>query len=294
MSGVTSLAGLVASLVLAVPQASPPDSTVPPPPVDPGVWWSPSVPRPALETDPLQGRRLARGETLVPIDNGVDPLLYRLWGLQPLQAQLVRRGELILEVWARPARGVRQAVVRVTVRRDGRAFVQARAGLGCCAPEIARRVDIDAELTDEQAIGLKALTGDALWSQPRAVTVDYGGGSVAPICIDGISWDVTLLVPGQARHLRRACDDAEVGSIAPALAAALTAASGRDPRFDAIFAHGGDFSRQAAAYDALTKEGGRLVPAPNGRAQPPAAPVIDAPNEPAEPAVNDPQAITPL
>ncbi|WP_236627746.1 hypothetical protein [Caulobacter sp. B11] len=63
----------------------------------------------------------------------VDPLLYRLWGLQPLQAQLVRRGELILEVWARPARGVRQAVVRVTVRRDGRAFVQARAGLGCCA-----------------------------------------------------------------------------------------------------------------------------------------------------------------
>lgn len=292
MSGVTSLAGLVASLVLAVPQASPPDPTVPPPPVDPAVWWSPSVPRPAPEADPLQGRRLARGETPVPIDNGVDPLLYRLWGLQPLQAQLVRRGELILEVWARPARGVRQAVVRVTVRRDGRAFVQARAGLGCCAPEIARRVDIDAELTDEQAIGLKALTGDALWSQPRAVTVDYGGGSVAPICIDGISWDVTLLVPGQARHLRRACDDAEVGSIAPALAAALTAASGRDPRFDAVFAHGGDFSRQAAAYDALIKEGGRLVPAPNGRAQPPAAPVVDAPDEPAEPAVNDPQAIT--
>jgi len=293
MSGVTSLAGLVASLVLATPQAPPPDPTVPPPAVDPAVWWSPSVPRPAPEAEPLQGRRLARGETPVPIDNGVDPLLYRLWGLQPLQAQLVRRGELILEVWARPARGVRQAVVRVTVRRDGRAFVQARAGMGCCAPEIARRVDIDAELTHEQATGLKALTGDKLWSQPRAVTVDYGGGSVAPICIDGISWDVTLLVPGQARHLRRACDDAEVGSIAPALAAALTAASGRDPRFDAVFAHGGDFSRQAAAYDALIAEGGRLVPAPNGRAQPPAAPVIEAPDEPAEPAANNPRPITP-
>ncbi|WP_236627747.1 hypothetical protein [Caulobacter sp. B11] len=155
-------------------------------------------------------------------------------------------------------------------------------------------MDIDAELTDEQAIGLKALTGDALWSQPRAVTVDYGGGSVAPICIDGISWDVTLLVPGQARHLRRACDDAEVGSIAPALAAALTAASGRDPRFDAVFAHGGDFSRQAAAYDALTKEGGRLVPSPNSRAQPPATPVLEAPDAAAEPVANDPQPITPL
>ena len=276
MSGVLSLAGLVASLVLAAPQAPPPDPTVPPPPVDPAVWWSPSVPRPSPESEPLQGRRLARGETPVPIDNGVAPLLYRLWGLQPLQAQLVRRGEFILEVWARPARGVRQAVVRVSVRRDGRAFVQARAGLGCCAPEIARRVDIDAELTRDQAISLKGLTNDTLWSQPRSVTVDYGGGSVAPICIDGISWDVTLLVPGQARHLRRACDDAEVGSIAPALAAALTAASGRDPRFDAVFAHGGDFSRQAAAYDALTKEGGSLRASDNSQPQPAAAQMQNA------------------
>jgi hypothetical protein len=300
MSGVLSLAGLVASLALAAPQV-PPDPALPPLPIDPAVWWSPSVPRPAPEADPLQGRRLARGETPVPIDNGVDPLLYRLWGLQPLQTQLVRRGELILEVWARPARGVRQAVVRITLRRDGRAFVQARAGLGCCAPQIDRRVDINAELEPGQATGLKALASDPLWNQPRAVTVDYGGGSAAPICIDGIAWDVTLLVPGQARHLRRACDDAEVGSIAPALSAALTAASGRDPRFDAVFAHGGDFSRQTAAHAALIAEGGRLAPSERGRNQPPAVPVIDAPTDTQAPAPNappalptiDPQPITP-
>jgi hypothetical protein len=41
--------------------------------------------------------------TPIPIDNGVEPLLYRLWGLQPLQSQILKRGELILEVWARPA-----------------------------------------------------------------------------------------------------------------------------------------------------------------------------------------------
>jgi hypothetical protein len=99
---------------------------------------------------PSRAGACARASTLVPIDNGVDPLLYRLWGLQPLQSQLIKRGELVLEVWARPATGVRQAVIRVTVRRDGRAFVQARAGLGCCTPEIGRRVDIDAELAPQQ------------------------------------------------------------------------------------------------------------------------------------------------
>ena len=67
-----------------------------------------------------------------------------------------------LEVWVRPSRGVRQAVIRITLRRDGRAFVQARAGLGCCAPQIDRRVDIDTELPAEQIPGLKAISGDAL------------------------------------------------------------------------------------------------------------------------------------
>jgi hypothetical protein len=276
MTGATLFAGLLAGLALAGQQpASPLPSQVPlpSPPPDPATWWAPEVPKPPPEQDPLQGRRMARGETLVPIDNGVDPLLYRLWGLQPLQTQLLKRGELILEIWARPSLGVRQAVIRVTVRRDGRAFVQARAGLGCCTPEIGRRVDIDAELAPEQIPPLKALVGNPLWDQPRAVIVDYGGGSVSPVCLDGVSWDVTLLVPGQARHLRRACDDTEVGSIAPALAAALSAASGRDARFDAVFARGGDFSRQQRAYDALIASGGRLRPGESNRPQPSAVPL---------------------
>jgi hypothetical protein len=276
MTGASLLAGLlVAGLALPAQQPAPQvaPSPSPAPVADPAAWWTPEVSRPPPEQDPFQGRRLARGETLTPIDNGVDPLLYRLWGLQPLQSQLIKRGEMVLEVWARPSQGVRQAVIRVTVRRDGRAFVQARAGLGCCTPQIGRRVDIDAELAVEQVAPLKALAVNALWSQPRAVTIDYGGGAVDPVCLDGVSWDVTLLTPGQARHLRRACDDAEVGSIAPALAAALSAASGRDARFDAMFAHGGDFARQRQAYEALIASGGRLKPAANNRAQPPAAPV---------------------
>jgi hypothetical protein len=289
MPGASLIAGLVASLALgglalAGQQPTPPTATAPPP--DPAVWWSPEIPKPPPEQDPFQGRRLRPGERLAPIDNGVDPLLYRLWGLQPLQSQLIKRGELVLEVWARPATGVRQAVIRVTVRRDGRAFVQARAGLGCCTPEIGRRVDIDAELAPPQVAALKALVGAPLWSQPRSVTIDYGGGAVEAVCLDGVSWDVTLLVPGQARHLRRACDDAEVGSIAPALSTALSAASGRDARFDAMFARGGDFSRQQKAYDSLIASGGQLKPAANSRAQPPAVPAPpeeDAPPAPVSP-----------
>jgi hypothetical protein len=271
-----SLTGLIAGLALAVQQA--------PPLPDPAVWWSPEIPRPPPEAEPLYNRRLGRNEQPIPIDNGVEPLLYRLWGLQPLQSQVLKRGELILEVWARPARGVRQAVVRVTLRRDGRAFVQARAGLGCCTPEIGRRVDIDAELADIQIAPLKALPADPAWSQPRAVIVDYGGGAVTALCVDGVSWDVTLVIPGQARHLRRACDDAEVGSIAPILTAALGAAVGRDPRFDAVLPRGADFSRQASAYISLVESGGGLRAGDSNRAQPSAVPVgPDADEEPTPP-----------
>lgn len=267
MSG---LAGLIAGLALAaVHQAAPPPTPYP----DPATWWSPEVPRPPSELEPLYNRRLGRDERPIPIDNGVEPLLYRLWGLPPLQSQVLKRGELVLEVWARPARGVRQAVVRVTLRRDGRAFVQARAGLGCCTPEIGRRVDINAELAEPQITPLKALPGDPAWGQPRSVIVDYGGGAVSALCVDGVSWDVTLLVPGQARHLRRACDDAEVGSIAPILSAALGAAAGRDPRFDAVLPRGADFSRQHRAYDDLIAGGGVLKAGESNRAQPPAVPV---------------------
>lgn len=258
-------AGLIAGMALAVQQA--------PPPSDPAAWWSSRTPRPAAEQDPLYGRRLQKDERPIPIDNGVEPLLYRLWGLQPLQSQVVRRGELILEVWARPARDVRQAVIRVTLRRDGRAFVQARAGLGCCTPEIGRRVDIDAELAEPRIAPLRAAAADPAWSQPRSVIVDYGGGAVSALCVDGVSWDVTLVVPGQARHLRRACDDAEVGSIAPLLSAVVGAATGRDPRFDAVLPRGADFSGAAAAYEALLRGGGRLIPGAGDRPQPPSAPI---------------------
>lgn len=286
MSGLT---GLIAGLALAVvqgtvaqgaaaQQAAPPSQTP-----DPAVWWSPEVPRPPPELEPFQDRRLDKNERPVPIDNGVEPLLYRLWGLQPLQSQAPRRGELILEVWARPARGVRQAVVRLTLRRDGRAFVQARAGLGCCTPEIGRRVDINAELAPPQISALRAVSGDPAWGQPRSVTVDYGGGAVSALCVDGVSWDVTLVVPGQARHLRRACDDAEVGSIAPILATALGAAVGRDPRFDVVFPRGADFSRQKRAYGDLLARGGTLRPSDGNRAQPPAVPTSEEPPQPKDP-----------
>ena len=269
MSGLT---GLIAGLVLATGQQAPA-----PPYPDPAIWWSPEVPRPPPEVEPLYSRRLGRDERLVPIDNGVEPLLYRLWGLQPLQSQVLRKGEVIVEAWARPARGVRQAVIRVTLRRDGRAFVQARAGLGCCTPEIGRRVDIDAELGEPQIAPLKALAADPAWSQPRSVIVDYGGGAVSALCVDGVSWDVTLLVPGQARHLRRACDDAEVGSIARILAAAIGPAVGRDPRFDAVLPRGADFSRQQRAYDDLLAGGGVLKAGESSRPQPPAVPVTPEP-----------------
>jgi hypothetical protein len=280
-----SLTGLIAGLALAAAQQapSPPDPNLPPPAPDPVAWWSPDTARPSSEVDPLYGRRLGRREEPIPIANGVEPLLYRLWGLQPLQNQLVRRGEMVLEVWARPSRGVRQAVIRITTRRDGRAFVQARAGLVCCTPQIDRRVDINAELASEQIPALKALMGDAIWSQPRDVTVDYGGGAVSAVCLDGAAWDITLLVAGQARHLRRACDDAEVGSIARALTLALGAAVGRDARFDAVFPRGADVSRQQTAYDQLIASGGQLRPAANARPQPPAV-QLPTENETGDPA----------
>lgn len=281
------LTGLIAGLALAAAQQGPPPTPYP----DPADWWSPEVPRPPSEEEPLYNRRLGRNERPIPIDNGVEPLLYRLWGLQPLQSQVVRRGELILEVWARPARGVRQAVIRLTLRRDGRAFVQARAGLGCCTPEIGRRVDINTELPGSETASLRALSADPAWRQPRSVIVDYGGGAVSALCVDGVSWDVTLVVPGQARHLRRACDDAEVGSIAAILSAAVGAAAGRDPRFDAVLPRGADFSRQAGAYEALIASGGRLVPGEGARAQPPAVPVDpDEDDEPTPPPPSVPAA----
>lgn len=263
-----ALTGLIAGLALAIAQQ---DATP-----DPAAWWSPEVPRPPAVLDPLGGRRWARDERPIPINNGVDPLLYRLWGLPPLQSQIVRDGEQVVEAWARPSGDVRQAVIRITVRRDGRAFMQARAGLGCCTPENGRRVDINAELPPSAVSAMKALALSPAWSQPQSVTVDYGGGAVSAVCVNGVSWDVTLLVPGQARHLRRACDDAEIGSIAPELMTMVGAALGHDARFDAAVPRRSDFTRQAAAYGMLLQSGGRLVA--SDRPQPPPVAAEPAPD----------------
>jgi len=203
----------------------------------------------------------------------VDPLLYRLWSLPPLQTQLVRRGDLVLEIWARPTGGVRQAVIRVTVRGDGRAFVQGRAGLGCCTPRIGRLVAFDEPLPADRIAAFKALADHPMWSQPRLTEVEEPDGSASPLCIDGVAWDLTLVTPGRSRHLHRACLDEAVGSVADALGPALSAALGQDPRFDLVFPRGADFTREKAVYEGLLARGGRLKPARVDRPQPPMVPV---------------------
>ena len=133
-----SLTGLIVGLALAAaPQApSPLDPNLPSPAPDPVAWWSPETARPSSEVDPLYGRRLGRREEPIPIANGVEPLLYRLWGLQPLQNQLVRRGEMVLEVWARPSRGV--TGIRRPLEVRGQSWIGRRE-----AAEIRRdRVDL--------------------------------------------------------------------------------------------------------------------------------------------------------
>lgn len=91
------------------PAPAPPPAEAAPPPPTPEEYWNSRYPDPTDAEDPLGDRRVSRKELAAPrvIDNGVDPLLYRLWGLPPLQSQLVREGEIILETWVRPSGGVR-------------------------------------------------------------------------------------------------------------------------------------------------------------------------------------------
>jgi hypothetical protein len=236
---------------------------------DPKSWWDEERPKPPEAADPLAGRKLSSRDRLTPVDNGVEPTVYRLWGLQPLQTQALAEGEMILEVWIRPARSVRQAVIRVTVRRDGRAFVQARAGLACCEPQIARRVGFDAELPAGAADRFLALRSAPMWDAPRDVRVFDPSASTEALCIDGVAYDLTLLVPGRSRSIRRACDDAAIGQAADALAAAFAAALGHEPRFDVVFPGDNSFAAARAEYQELIQGGGSLKPARPAGSQPP-------------------------
>ena len=240
------------------------------PPPDPQAWWTDKWPAKPEAMNPLQ-RRIRRGERPPGLDiqNGVPPLLYRLWRLLPLQHQLVRRGEAIVEMWARPAETVRQAVVRVTLRADGRAFVQARTGYGCCEPEISRLVAFDEELAPERAAAVRAILQDPLWGQPGLVAIVEDGQTLDLICVNGVSYDVSLVIPGGARALHRACSGEQIGSIAPVLSAVLSAALGYDPRFDVVFTRGAGFEADRRDYQALLSRGGGLKPAPTDRVQSP-------------------------
>ncbi len=249
------------------------------PPPDPAAWWDEKRPVVPESADPLGARRIGRSERPIPVDSGVDPSTYRLWGLMPLQQQLLRGEEMVLEVWIRPARSVRQSVIRVTVRRDGKAFVQGRAGLACCEAGIARRMGFDAELPAGQAQALLALRADPLWSAPRDVRVSDGPDVVEEICVDGTAYDLTLMIPGRARSVRRACANEAVGQAADILEPMLKAALGHDPRFDVIFPTGADFAATRSAYRSLITHGGALKADPKSRVQPPGVPPapIDTP-----------------
>jgi hypothetical protein len=282
------LTAALASLVSAAyaQAVRPPPKTLPPtdaeiwpfPPPDPKAWWEDKRPLVPESADPLGGRRQRRGERLIPVDSGVDASTYRLWGLTPLQWQLLRGDEMILEVWVRPALSVRQSVVRITVRRDGKAFVQGRAGLACCEAGIARRIGFDAELPAGQAQVFEALKANPLWNAPRSVKVSEGPDIAEGVCVDGTAYDLTLMTAGRARSIRRACDSAAVGQAADVLEPVLRAALGHDARFDVIFPGGVDFSAARAAYKDLLAHGGILKPDPQARPQPPGVP--PAPDEP--------------
>ena len=257
-----------------------PGLDLPWPQPDPKSWWDDKWPVPDEAADPLAGRRLGRSERLPIVNNGYDPLLYRLWGMPPLQNQILRSGEMIVEVAVRPATSARQTLIRVTVRRDGRTFVQARAGLGCCEPGIARRVGFDAEAPEGTAARLAPLREDPLWDSPREVRVDEGSGAADALCVDGASYDLTLVVPGQARSIRRACDSAEIGQAADVLEAVFGLALGHEPRIDVIYPGGASFAAARAAYRDLIAGGGRRKIAPNSRPPPPSFPTPSAEGAP--------------
>jgi hypothetical protein len=264
--------------VIGPPPGTPPyEAEVWPfPPPDPKSWWDDKRPKADTAADPLGGRRVRRGEQLPSPDNGVAPPTYRLWGLMPLQWQLLRGDEMILELWTRPANSVRQSVTRVTVRGDGDVFVQGRAGLACCEAVIGRRMGFDAELPAGSGQRFLALRELPLWRSPRDVRVVEPDAADA-LCLEGTFYDLTLATPGRSVTLHRACDPAEVGEAAEVLETVLGAALGHDPRFDVIFPGGASFANARGAYRDLVAGGGRLKPNPDARRTAPGAEPVPEP-----------------
>ena len=239
------------------------------PPPDPQSWWDDSWPGPSEAADPLGDRRLPRGQRLPAIDNGVDASTYRLWGLMPLQWQVLRGDEMVLEVWVRPARNVRQSIARVIIRGDGRAFVEGRAGYACCDAGIGRRIGFDAELPSGAAQPFLTLRSHPMWAAPREVQTVRDAHSSDTICVSGVGYDLTLLTAQGSRTLHRACDDVAVGQAADALEPVLRAALGHDRRFDVLFRNRIDFGPERQAYQDFTAGGGVLKPSPVARVRPP-------------------------
>lgn len=262
------------------PTATPAEAAAWPfPPPEPQSWWDDKRPKAEEATDPLGGRRVRRSERLPAPDNGIDASTYRLWGLMPLQWQVIRGDELVLEVWTRPADSVRQTVTRVVVRGDGKAFVQSRAGLACCEALIGRRVGFDRELPAGSAAKFLSLRDLPLWKSPRDVRV-VEAGAAEGVCLDGVSYDVTLLTPGRAKTVRRACDPAEIGEAADVLEAVLGSAFGQEPRFDVLFKRGADFQSARNSYRNLVAEGGQLKAATARQPPPGSEPAPEAEPDP--------------
>jgi len=253
----------------APPPTPPSEQIWPYPNPDPQSWWDEKRPDPPEAADPLGDRRVSRGQRLTPIDNGIDPSTYRLWGLTPLQWQLLRGGEFIIEVWVRPARNVRQSIVRVTVREDGKTFVQGRAGLACCDAGIGRRIGFDVEMPEGSAQTFLPLRDLPIWQTPREVQVVRNAQTTDVVCVSGVGYDLTLLTARGARNLHRDCDDVSIGQTADVLETVLKAAMGHDPRFDVLFRNNIDFSQERQAYQEFAAGGGVLKAAPRNRTAPP-------------------------
>jgi hypothetical protein len=256
------LAVILVLTVTTSAAAAPKPAPVAPPP-DPAAWWSGAEPPVTAAQDPLANRRPGRGGfvPLAPLQ-AIEASYHRLWGLPPLQSQIVRAGESVIELWVRPEGDQRQAVIRVTSRGDGRSFLQARAGIACCRPEIIRRVDVDVALESGWAAKLAKVAEDPAWNGLEDVYIDEGGGALQTVCVGGVSYDLYRVTEGRAVHLRRDCGGPEVGSVATVLEPVIGAALGRDPRLDLMFPKGGDFSAAAESFQELLASGGRLAASP--------------------------------